>query len=400
MLHLVSFGIARETFSTGLDIMHWFGSGGSGDKKNQKRNVHVPKTNVQQWKDTYEDEILNDFCASIPRTEDPQQDRGYGKMKEWVGEFIHNTLSPLRREIRELQSEHLQTIKDLESDRAHDQRRFQQLLDEEKRASRDLQASHKAQLQTIKRQYDGELQYIDRQHKAELQGVKKQEKAGFERQLIEITARNSADIEKIKRDQISVKKRLEENVWRLEESLAVFKSTAEEEKQNMTIMHDAKIASMEAKFLSDKNELERQYQTREVGLAAQTEELSAALITRDDDVYTAKIFTISAIPQKSDEKLRGSFTEIVKAVDDLSRLAWKLDQRAFTDADSVRLRGRSSDRLLRKAIIQDLLWSCLHEFLFASPFRILGEEGQELEKEWASQDGRGMVQFEFFMTAC
>ncbi|KAF2168395.1 hypothetical protein M409DRAFT_21146 [Zasmidium cellare ATCC 36951] len=353
--------------------LEWIAGFGSNRKETRHGNTAQRHPHSSR-RDTYAEECLDAFCSSLPTPEDDRQARDYGRMKQWVSEFIHNTLVPFRREISELQSEHLQTIKRLEDERDKASRKFQQTIEEERTKSQRLAAKHATELQSIGRKHSEELATQQRR---------------FERDIDDITAKHTAETQGLKRDYDVTRTRLEKEVQSLKNSLVVLETTAEEEKQNLAAMHDAALGSLRTQFVNDKNQLEREYQDREGRLASQIEELNAALLTRDDEIYTAKILTISAIPQKSDEKLRGSFSEIVKAVDDLSRLAWRHDQRAFSEADLARLRGQSSDRLLRKAILQDLVWSCLYDFLFASPFRMLGEEGLQLEKEWANQGGQG-----------
>lgn len=76
-------------------------------------------------------------------------------------------------------------------------------------------------------------------------------------------------------------------------------------------------------------------------------------------------------------------------VDDLSRQPWKSKRTLWTDQTLQKLGGNRNDRLLKKNVLQDLAWTLLFQFLFDSPFRVLGDEGPRLEREWIQHYGQG-----------
>ena len=93
---------------------------------------------------------------------------------------------------------------------------------------------------------------------------------------------------------------------------------------------------------------------------------------------------------RPDEQIRGKFSEIEQMVDSLGRLQWKQDPAVWTSEVLRSIDGKCVGRVLKKAIVQDLVWSILFDYIFCIPFRIFGVEGRLLEKEWNEQCGQRM----------
>lgn len=121
---------------------------------------------------------------------------------------------------------------------------------------------------------------------------------------------------------------------------------------------------------------------------SQVTELNAALLEQDDELYTGKLFSTSGLPQMPDRKLKDSFTKITAAVDYLGRLEWRPDQRAWSTQDLGARKGPHVLKKVQKAMVQDAIWCLLFDLVFASPFRMFGEEGRTLEGEWLAQSGK------------
>ena len=124
-------------------------------------------------------------------------------------------------------------------------------------------------------------------------------------------------------------------------------------------------------------------------LRQEVQELNAALLTRDDEIYQGGIFNAPSLPRKPDDKIKNSFVEIQQMVEDISRLDWKAEQDLWTEELFHTIGNRHVPRMVKNAILQDAIWSLLYRYIFCSPFRIFGDVGQELEKEWNEQCGKG-----------
>lgn len=120
------------------------------------------------------------------------------------------------------------------------------------------------------------------------------------------------------------------------------------------------------------------------------QKVNAALLTRDDQQYQGELFTTSGLPAKPDEQMRIRFLDIEDIVDRLGRLDWKQEPAVWTMEVLQDLKSNGRDRILKKAIVQDLIWCFLYHHIFCSPFRVFGTEGKLLEKEWNEQCGQGM----------
>ena len=80
-----------------------------------------------------------------------------------------------------------------------------------------------------------------------------------------------------------------------------------------------------------------------------------------------------------------NFLEVVQMVDTLGRLVWKPNQKVWNDEKLRQLGKNQNQRVLKKSILQDLIWKIMLKHIFCSPFRVFGNEGEKLEKEWREQ---------------
>ncbi|KAG4439729.1 hypothetical protein IFR05_004807 [Cadophora sp. M221] len=132
--------------------------------------------------------------------------------------------------------------------------------------------------------------------------------------------------------------------------------------------HDEEKTGMRAAHEKEKVSLTR-------GLQESVEVLKGALVRRDH------------FKAMSDHELSYRFQEISSEVDDIARIHW--DQRQvstwpFTDQS---FRHSENERRMKQYLIQNTLWVILYERVFCTPFRILGEEGKALEREWLQRFG-------------
>ena len=125
-------------------------------------------------------------------------------------------------------------------------------------------------------------------------------------------------------------------------------------------------------------------------LREDVQRLNAALLTRDDQLYLGELFTTPNLPTRPDEQIQSKFSEIEQMVESLGRLPWK-QQPAMWTSEVLQSVGRNRvERVLKKAIVQDLVWCLLFNHIFCSPFRVFGAEGRSLEEEWRKQCGQGI----------
>ena len=119
-------------------------------------------------------------------------------------------------------------------------------------------------------------------------------------------------------------------------------------------------ARLKTEFKVKKAQLEMAHAEEKERLRKDVDEYSAALLARDDFKPTP------------DNEIKARFLDLVQDVDDLARLEWKVNQKEWTS--QVLRRLSPTQRLLKKQILQDSIWVILHEYIFCSPFRILGRK--------------------------
>ncbi|KAH7095167.1 hypothetical protein FB567DRAFT_21848 [Paraphoma chrysanthemicola] len=87
----------------------------------------------------------------------------------------------------------------------------------------------------------------------------------------------------------------------------------------------------------------------------------------------------------TDSEMAAQYKRLANNIEDVSRLEWdylKEHQWPLTDS---RMRELSKNtRKLKQQIVQHVVWMCLFDYIFCSPFRVMGEDGRELDTNFAS----------------
>lgn len=171
----------------------------------------------------------------------------------------------------------------------------------------------------------------------------------------------------------------EQALSRINEELAEVRQDKELKISQLKEAHAAELAQKDMNYAQGTRQLREDIQR-----------LNAALLTRDDQLYQGELFTTSNLPTRPDEQIRAKFSEIEQMVDSIGRLQWKQEPAVWTSEVLRSVGGNITDRVLKKAIVQDLVWCLLFTHIFCSPFRVFGVEGRLLEEEWNEQCGQGI----------
>lgn len=204
----------------------------------------------------------------------------------------------------------------------------------------DMEEKHEAAMKKMEDEYEADLDDMTEKHESE----QKQLNA----RISQMENDHAAEQAKTKKDFEVKKQQLEQQ-------------TAQEEAR-LKASYEAKAAQLEVDHADDKMRLRKE-----------VEAYSTALLARDD---------FKPMP---DNDIKSRFLDLVQDVDALARLEWKANHAEWTD--QVLRRLSQNQRLLKKQILQDSIWVLLHDFIFCSPFRIFGEEGQSLERQWSRNCG-------------
>lgn len=163
----------------------------------------------------------------------------------------------------------------------------------------------------------------------------------------------------------------------------------EEQMRTATQKHEQEIRAKEAIHSQRHRALVEQHEREMQRLRDDLENTNDALVRRDDEAYHGMVFTTPKLPHSPDEEIRQRFTELQQRVEGLSRLEWKQDRTMWPESTIEHLSHNLGPRLLKKAILQDTIWSVLFRAVFCNPFRMFGEEGLKLEQQWSRECGEG-----------
>lgn len=167
------------------------------------------------------------------------------------------------------------------------------------------------------------------------------------------------------------------------------KQRAENEKQELVAAYTQGMEQMRVDHANELVHLNKRHEQHSKRIETEIEQVNDALLTRDDEIYQGMIFTASGLPQMPDNQIRDSFLHVQQVVEELMRQPWKHDQSVWPHEVLQRSSTRHSETLVKKIIIQDIIWSILFQRVFCSPFRPFGDAGQKLEKEWHESSNEG-----------
>lgn len=162
------------------------------------------------------------------------------------------------------------------------------------------------------------------------------------------------------------------------------------ELQEMKQRCDVELHNLQKSHEDREAEAQNAHHARLQRLLQELRETSSALLARDVDRPGLSLFKIAELERAPDERIRSQFSDVVNQVDTLCRLAWKEDRMIWTTAQLKHIDNDENSRMVKKALLQDRVWTTLYDHIFCSPFRVFGVEGQAIEDEWCKLYGQGM----------
>lgn len=298
----------------------------------------------------------------------------------------------LNREIGKLETEHKKTL-EVKEDRHN--REIQKLKDEHKTAIK----FHYEELETLKKVANGQAADM-RGLRQDLEATKS--KANTDRRRMEQdheTKRSNlardlhnAKAEASQREQRAAQQHADA-MKNLNQKIQADRNAAEVNEQRVAQEHTKAITDLKQTHILALSKQQQDHLQRIQHLQLELEELNEAWLNRDDEMYQAMLFTTSGLPRNPDDKITSQILALQQLIDDLSRTPWKPSPELWTDLIFQRIGNQYGQRPLKKAIIQDLIWSLLFQRIFCSPYRMFGEEGKILEHDWNEQCGKGELSF-------
>jgi hypothetical protein len=252
---------------------------------------------------------------------------------------------------------------------------------------------HKIAMDQAKADRD-QLAETERAERKKLQLVHDGRLAQVNARLVQLTEEGE---EQRRKQQLAHDGQMAELIEEYENTVTQMKSThasvvAQKNAELTQLRHDKdqQIARLKADHAAEIERRDAEYLQGTRQLREDVQRLNEALLTRDDEQYQGELFTTANLPTRPDEQIRARFSELEQMVDDLGRLQWKSEPAVWTGAVLRAVGGNRTDRVVKKAIVQDLVWGLLFTHIFCSPFRVFGAEGKLLEEEWNEQCGQGM----------
>ncbi|KAK5116991.1 hypothetical protein LTR62_006712 [Meristemomyces frigidus] len=288
-------------------------------------------------------------------------------------ELLRQHSQELDRRQASLQQQHSSTIGQIQQHHLVEKR---EAWTKQQQEQRQLEVKHEERCRSL-------LERQGQQHEADIRHLQERHQQGLE----EMKQRHIQYCKTLQSEHVAA---MQEAELQHEDSTQKLKHNHTKQVTELEAEFDQKLTALQQELEHERHEWEAR-RSREVKyLKDQLEHLNSAIVSSDGDFYNAKTFSTVGMPQKSDDLLKGSFQGLEKLVDDLSRLALNVKRKMWPDEMLEALRGPHEPRMLKQAIVQDLVWCLLYDFVFVNPYRMFGKGGEELQKQWLMSCGKGM----------
>ncbi|KAH0555814.1 hypothetical protein GP486_006239 [Trichoglossum hirsutum] len=302
------------------------------------RLKHSHEDEVGKLRQPYEEKIMP-IMEEMERLEHSHKDY-VGKLQQKHKEEMASTMDKMRLLAHEYEDRISMLNRDFEEYRVKMQTDFQ-------RQSQEMASSFEAKMSSaIKSQRET--------YEARLTDLKRQSNDVKQRMATEHETERAAMIGELEEEKMSMM-----------ESMQGIREAHEAEKRRIEERHDAEIAALEIK------------REREIkSLRESIENLKGALLRRD------------SFKGMSGHELTHRFQDLASDVDDLARVQWDNKLEPTWPFPNKLLRNSENERRSKQHIVQNTFWVILYEKIFCTPFRVLGNEGKSLEREWIEKYGQ------------
>ncbi|KAI4955559.1 hypothetical protein J4E91_001420 [Alternaria rosae] len=239
--------------------------------------------------------------------------------------------------------------------------------EEEKRHEQDI-SSLKQQLTEEHWKWDAYLREVKDTHET---CIKKLE-ASFKEEMENKSQRHHEQMrQEMERHEETV------NEYRL--NIAQFKLDTEHEKQQLR----EQLQTEQERLQEEQKRREKDLKRQEAQLTHKHTHETLQLRTVNEELKQG-LFQRQHFRGLKDRDLANSFRSIAGQVQDFANIewdGWRTSDWPFSEHQLLDIH-RENTRKLKKQIVQNSLWFLLHDWIFASPFKILGSEGEILDREW------------------
>lgn len=164
----------------------------------------------------------------------------------------------------------------------------------------------------------------------------------------------------------------------------------EAEQDNLLRSVEKRENELKDRFARESENLKMDFKSKFERLRAVHEE-EASRLKQDVEGYTNALIARDDFKPMPDNEIKSKFAELAEEIKTLGRLDWKQDQDVWSDRVLQKLSTNTT--LLKRRILQELVWVILHTHILCSPFRAFGDQGAIMEKQWNDAYGEGQYTF-------
>lgn len=302
--------------------------------------------------------------------------------------FIENDRLKEELRLREYESEaklsllhaqHENELNNIQEKHESDKTEWNMAMEQQKSWQEEADKRHRESVWHTEKKYQIAVEEKNRFHSSVVNS--------FQQTISDMERTKISDRESVERHIAKITHEHEIKEARLNSQISLLKKEHASEQKNMKTEMEEMKKHYDQQIQQNKSRLERNFAEKEMQLKRVHEEianrmrvnvdgLNAALLKRDD---------FKPIP---DDEMRAKFLDLAQDVNTLAQVEWRANQRVWSS--QVLLRLSPNQKLFKIQILQDIIWVALYRFIFCSPFRMFGEEGQKLECQWNAKDVKGL----------
>jgi hypothetical protein len=325
--------------------------------------------------------------ARTRRDYDEEKDRLDKTIKELQNELDQHK-EELQNTVTNLQASHASELQHQAEDHEFKEEEMVRKLGETKR-------KHNQAMQSLEAEHDLLLQNEMEIHSLTIATMKQdheEERSKWQRDLV-----NEKEIHTVEKNQLTSEYNQQRTLME-EDHANQTRLNREASDKEVADMKEA-LESQKALFTGRVENIKEEYKSQLEKLIAERDGLEDRHATElrklrgsfehEIEAYCEALLARDKFTPIPDPEITSRFTALTQEVHALSLLEWKADRKKWSTQVLHQL--SDNERSLKQQILKDIIWRALQEYIFCSPFRILGEEGKVLEKQWNDACGQGLL---------
>lgn len=273
--------------------------------------------------------------------------------------------------------------------------------------SRDLKSKHELAMRDAQVKHDNLCWKMKSNHESEMKGAAQRQdekyrvlKKKYDTLDDDLKISHAAVIDKLGKDHNSAMQVLRDQIATTNiEHRAELQKLKKQYEENLQAEKD-RHETEEENFKKEKSQMEKQFETEKKKLEKQSEKEMKQLV-KTEKSKRAEISARLGIAQNqlvlrdesnnfSDQKLYPLFAIVAMNVLNFSKLIGRPDwitpkSRSFPFHEQQLSQWSENGRTLKNQIVQNTVWIILFNRIYATPFRVFGGVGDDMDKSWISE---------------